>query len=196
MANGELYKAVCRSLVFGEECFNVFWYRQITADTGSVNIAQLLAEELQVWWNERLAVLMSEDASFEDVFVYNYSNSTEVGTMVEVDPGLIAQESAPSQWCVGWKMGRGGVGWNYPRKRVSGFPLSAYVGNGVESSLGLTLADVADDIRVLTLAGATLNWIVIRPGTGFALDNPVVTAERTVGTTISVYDASQKTRKN
>lgn len=196
MAIGELYKAVCKSLVFGEECFNVFWYRQISSDSGSPNIAELLAQELQTWWNERLATLMSEDASFRDVFVYNYSRSVETGWAIEIHTGAITQESAPSQWCIGWKMDRGGVGWNYPRKRVSGFPLSAYVNNGIEPGLASTLEDVANDILTLTLDGATLRWVVIRPGTGFGLDNPVVTGERSVGTCVSVYDASQMTRKN
>lgn len=196
MALSDLYKVVIESSVYGEACFNVFWYRQMTADGGTLNIADALADQVEAWYCDELSPLMSEDASFVGVSVYNYTNSEEFGLNTVVNVGAIAQPSAPSQWCIGFKFARPGIGWNYPRKRVSGFPLSAYVENAIEPSLAATLQSLADEWQTYTIDGATLQWKIIRPGTGFALDNPVVTAERNVGTCISVYDASQMTRKN
>lgn len=196
MALNDLYKAVVHSTVFTEDCYNVFWYRQMTADTGTLNMAQELADEVRGAFSDQLNNLLSEDAEFQSVSVYNYTDPDEFGLNNDIITGTVVQESAPSQWCIGFKFQRGGVGWNYPRKRVSGFPLSAYVGNGVEPGLATVLEGIANLWQTYTLDGATFQWKVIRPGVGFALGNPVIVAEKNVGLAIAIYDASQASRKN
>lgn len=196
MAVGDLYQLKMFTTVFGVPCQNVFWYYHLVS-SGTDDKAELLVNAFQSGFFPDMASFLSVDAEITRCECINYNDPFE--QRIEVYSGLyegaVEFESAPSQWAVGVKMGRPGAGWNYPRKRFSGFPLTTYQNNGIDSGVVSAMtAEMNDRITVLSSSN-TFEWNVIRPAAGFALGNPVVTAAYPVGTVQEVYDASQMTRK-
>lgn len=198
MAEGDLMKAIVHMSVYGEDCQNAFWYRQ-TEDGNSAATDELyLANVLRNLYVGTVVPVLSEDASVDYVEVYNYTNGTgyAISTDITPDVGTVTQPSAPSQWCVGGKMARPGIGWNYPRKRISGFPLSVYIDNGLEPTFATLMQGFFNSLRTVDNSANIFRWVIIRTPEGFGLGNVDGTNVQTVGTCVEVYDASQQTRRN
>lgn len=170
--------------------------RQTSEANAGVSGAQELSAIMDFAFCQGLADFLAEDAQFTRVLVYNYTNSADYAERSSANAGTIESLCAPSQWCVGFKFNRPGIGWNYPRKRVSGFPAYVYANNDIDPDISNALDDVAATWLQPGNSNADFLWKVIRPADGFGLDNPVLTAERNVGTLLDIYDASQNTRRN
>lgn len=197
MPVGDLYRANVEYRVFDQLCVNTFWYRMRSANSTLTNDAQNLAEALDLLYVNPLLAYLTTEVQFESIKVWNYTDGVEYYERDQsADVGVRLSACAPSQWCIGFKFNRPGVGWNYPRKRISGFPIDVYQNNTIEDTEVVDIATVAEGWRLLNRFGDIYEWVVIRPSTAFGLGNPSVTGEGVVGAFLDYYDASQNTRRN
>lgn len=198
MATGDLYKLVPTIHVFGQPCQNAFWYRQRVSASPTEDAMENLAASFKfAWWENGLDSLLSDDANLSQIEIWNYTNPSESAVFTYTgEVGEVASPSMPSQWCVGTRYARPGAGWNYPRKRYSGFPGFVYVNNDIDAGIVGALTTMANAIRIISADADDFQYVIFRPDVGFGLGNPVITAEFNVALCNHVYDASQQTRKN
>jgi hypothetical protein len=194
MAIGDLYKVVASMIVYGQECQNAFWYRQRTANADPDDDIEELIAAVQFLWYGTLDDMLTTDVSFYHLTAWNYTDGVEFATTPVAGGGSVAESALPSQYAVGCKMGRPGVGWNYPRKRISGFAADAYSGNDIDPGLSANLGLLMNAMRNVNGDGDIFEWVIIRPHSSFGLGNVVLLNEGIVGTFIDAYDATQRSR--
>lgn len=196
MALNDLMRCVVAYTVFGEECFNTFWYRSTSNIIHSVSQEKDLCEAMELLFASELVDLLTTDTVFEYVSVWNYTDGVGFYSKnLAAYEGTVVSQTAPSQWCIGIKFGRPGIGWNYPRKRISGFPTYAYPNNSVDGGVAGALTPIANAWNNPNRFGSTFLNVIIRPDAGFGLGNPTLIAEGDVGGVVGIYDASQNSRR-
>jgi len=197
VALNDLYRCNIVYNVFGEECMNTFWYQQTAVASGSSNQALKLAEAMDLLFVGELKALQTDDTEYKRIDVWNYTDGVEFATRDQTsDVGVVTAQTAPSQWCVGMRFDRPGIGWNYPRKRVSGFPNYVYLNNGIDPTIAGAIEGFANGWQQPNRFGSVFLWLVIRPDTTFGLGHPDLIGYGAVGDINNVYDASQNSRRN
>lgn len=195
MAVGDIYYLKLRQLYLGEDCLNVFYFRETVSGT-ALNDAAALAETWDAQILPDLALCQSEDVAYLDIETAVIANPTvfynHIPTTTAGDRTTLT-DTAPSWMCASLRFNRNGPGSRYAYKRFTGLLVEDINENQLVSGTATLFTTNCQSMRN-PISGFGFTWVPIQVKSGWKL-NTVPVENFVINTLLGARLGSQNSRK-